>query len=293
MTARVSWISLTPVKATMLHLVDEADLRESGSAATGASTSSPSAGGSFSNKDHGPLQLVRAEYDPDADALSLRFADGEVVERRGRSRRRDRDHVPQAAAHGARGRRAVGGRGVGADRASRFGSSSRSCLRRTAAAAARRHCSRPSSLGRLARQLGVDVGRQRRFRMNFGIEGVEAHAEDGWRGRRVRVGDAVVIPQGNVGRCAITTQNPDTGQVDLDTLKGLAGYRSGVETTEPLPFGIHAAVAEPAASGSARPSPCSRPAPVWGRISVAACPIRGLQVGESGVEWSEVDHAAG
>ena len=102
-----------------------------------------------------------------------------------------------------------------------------------------------TSLGRLARQLGVESIDKRRFRMNFGIEGIEAHEEDAWRGRRVRIGDAVVIPQGNVGRCAVTTQNPDTGQVDLDTLNGLAGYRSAVETTEPLPFGIHAAVAEP------------------------------------------------
>jgi uncharacterized protein YcbX len=101
-----------------------------------------------------------------------------------------------------------------------------------------------TSLDRLAQELGVDAVDRRRFRMNFGVEGVEAHAEDAWRGRRLRVGDAVVIPQGNVGRCAITTQNPDTGQVDLDTLKALAGYRSGVETTEPLPFGIHAAVAQ-------------------------------------------------
>jgi hypothetical protein len=30
---------------------------------------------------------------------------------------------------------------------------------------------------------------------------------------------------------------------DLDTLKALAAYRAGVETTEPLPFGVHAAVA--------------------------------------------------
>ena len=29
--------------------------------------------------------------------------------------------------------------------------------------------------------------------------------------------------QGNVGRCAITTQNPETGLPDLDTLKALAG----------------------------------------------------------------------
>jgi uncharacterized protein YcbX len=61
----------------------------------------------------------------------------------------------------------------------------------------------------------------------------------------VRIGEAVVIPQGHVGRCVITTQNPDTGQTDLDTLKGLASYRSSVDSTEPLPFGIHAAVAEP------------------------------------------------
>jgi uncharacterized protein YcbX len=102
-----------------------------------------------------------------------------------------------------------------------------------------------TSLGRLAAQLGVEQIDHRRFRMNFGIEGIDAHEEDGWRGRRVRVGDAVVIPQGNVGRCVITTQDPGTGRTDLDTLKGLAAYRSSVESTEPLPFGVHAAVAEP------------------------------------------------
>ena len=59
------------------------------------------------------------------------------------------------------------------------------------------------------------------------------------------VGEAVVVPQGNVGRCAVTTQSPDTGLIDLDTLKALAVYRGDVETTEPLPFGVHAAVAEP------------------------------------------------
>jgi uncharacterized protein YcbX len=63
----------------------------------------------------------------------------------------------------------------------------------------------------------------------------------------VRVGEAVVVPQGNVGRCAITTQNPETGHADLDTLKALAAYRSDIETTEPLPFGVHAAVVEPGA----------------------------------------------
>ena len=79
--------------------------------------------------------------------------------------------------------------------------------------------------------------------MNFGIDGLEEHEEDGWLGRRVQLGEAVVVPQGNIGRCAVTTQNPDSGAPDLDTLKALAAYRREVESTEPLPFGVHAAVA--------------------------------------------------
>jgi uncharacterized protein YcbX len=101
------------------------------------------------------------------------------------------------------------------------------------------------SLRALARELGVDAVDGRRFRMNFGIDGLEEHEEDAWLGRRVRLGEAVVVPQGNVGRCAITTQNPDTGAPDLDTLKALAAYRRSVETTEPLPFGVYVTVAAP------------------------------------------------
>ena len=55
--------------------------------------------------------------------------------------------------------------------------------------------------------------------MLFGIDGVDAHAEDGWVGRRVAFGDAVVAVRGLVGRCAVTSQNPDTGVPDLDTLR--------------------------------------------------------------------------
>ena len=46
-----------------------------------------------------------------------------------------------------------------------------------------------------------------------------------------RLGEAIVIPNGNVGRCAVTTQNPDSGAPDLDTLKALAAYRGVTETT--------------------------------------------------------------
>lgn len=82
----------------------------------------------------------------------------------------------------------------------------------------------------------------RRFRMLFGISGVPAHAEDDWIGRPVTIGGAVVIPIGNVGRCAVTTLDPMTGVSDLDTLRALARYRSAVETTERLPFGVWARV---------------------------------------------------
>jgi hypothetical protein len=85
----------------------------------------------------------------------------------------------------------------------------------------------------------------RRFRMTIGVDGVEAHAEDAWLGRRVRVGDAVVEVRGNVGRCVVTKTNPDTGIRDLETLDAIDAYRCDVPTTERLPFGVWCEVVEP------------------------------------------------
>ena len=76
------------------------------------------------------------------------------------------------------------------------------------------------------------------------LDGVGEHEEDEWIGARVRVGEAVVAPLGDVGRCVVTTKNPDTGEHAFPTLDTLAGYRrDGV--TEPLPFGIYCDVVEP------------------------------------------------
>jgi uncharacterized protein YcbX len=85
----------------------------------------------------------------------------------------------------------------------------------------------------------------RRFRMTFTIAGVPAHTEDGWLRRPVRIGGAVVRPMGNVGRCAVTTQDPDTGIRSLDTLRLIAETRGHLPATEPLPFGVHAEVLRP------------------------------------------------
>jgi uncharacterized protein YcbX len=82
----------------------------------------------------------------------------------------------------------------------------------------------------------------RRFRMLFGVAGVPAHAEDGWVGERVAIGDAVVVPEGNIGRCVVTSVGPESGRSDLDTLGALARYRGAHRTTEKLPFGVWARV---------------------------------------------------
>jgi uncharacterized protein YcbX len=85
----------------------------------------------------------------------------------------------------------------------------------------------------------------RRFRMTVGIDGLTPHAEDGWIGSRVRLGEATVLVRENVGRCSVTTRDPDTGVRDLDTLGALAEYRAHIPTTEPLPFGVWCEVVEP------------------------------------------------
>jgi len=94
------------------------------------------------------------------------------------------------------------------------------------------------SLARLSREAGRDVD-ARRFRMLFEIAGCSEHEEDGWIGRLVRVGRAVIRVAAHDVRCAVTTRDPDTAQQDLDTLGLLAGYRGTVT------FGVLADVAEP------------------------------------------------
>jgi uncharacterized protein YcbX len=85
----------------------------------------------------------------------------------------------------------------------------------------------------------------RRFRMLIEIDGTAAHEEDRWLGRPLRIGGAVVMPRGHVGRCMVTKLDPDSGVRDLETLDILASYRGGAGTTEPLACGIYGSVLEP------------------------------------------------
>jgi uncharacterized protein YcbX len=102
-----------------------------------------------------------------------------------------------------------------------------------------------ASLQRLAHQAGAEAVDARRFRMLIEVDGVAAHAEDGWLGQRLQVGSAVLRFDGHVGRCLVTSRDPQTGEVTLPTLDLLRAYRSGLESTEPLPFGVYGRVLKP------------------------------------------------
>jgi len=86
---------------------------------------------------------------------------------------------------------------------------------------------------------------QRRFRMTFGVDGIDAHEEDQWVGGEVAVGETEVYVQDMVGRCAATTRDPDRGDVDLKTLHHIGAYRGDMVSNEPLPFGVYAGVRRP------------------------------------------------
>lgn len=244
MSARVAWISRTPVKALALEHLQEADLGEGGVEGDRRFYLVGETGRLISNKDFPAFQLIRASYDDGREELTFTLSDGREVtgtvergeEVETRFHRRPRparlvigpwgDVLSELAGEPLR---LVEPATPATDR----GRSGAATLLATA------------SLAALGDVLGVDAVDGRRFRMNFGVEGLEPHEEDTWLGRRVQVGEAVVIPHGNVGRCVITTQNPDTAVSDLDTLKGIAAYRRDLETTEPLAFGVHAAVTTP------------------------------------------------
>jgi uncharacterized protein YcbX len=245
MTALVSWISCTPVKGLALEHVEEIELLESGLRGDRRFYFVDSNGRLVNNKGgrRGALQLVHARYDDTSAELTLRLADGRELS----GRAIEGDELQTNFHTRPKPARLIAGPWnetlselVGEPL--RLVAAERSAPDRGRGGAAT--LLGVASLDALAGALGIPEVDGRRFRMNFGIDGLEPHVEDGWIGKRVAIGAAVVVPQGNVGRCAITTQNPETGRPDLDTLKALAAYRGALETTEPLPFGVHAAVAQ-------------------------------------------------
>jgi uncharacterized protein len=65
-----------------------------------------------------------------------------------------------------------------------------------------------------------------RFRPNVVISGSGAWAEDGWLGRRIRIGAVELRAVKLCGRCVVTTTDQETGERGHEPLRILARYRS-------------------------------------------------------------------
>ena len=190
----------------------------------------------------GSLVQISAHTNPEATVLRLTFPDGRVIE--------DEVALADPIETPIHGRTGVGHVVVGpwAEALSAF------CGREIRLV----RCDNPGgtrvanavslvgdgSLGVLARQAGVDGVDARRFRMLMELEGAEPHEEDTWIGGRVVVGDAELQITKPDARCAITTQDPDSGRRDLDTLRTIISYR-GLREGKHADFGVLGEVTVP------------------------------------------------
>jgi uncharacterized protein YcbX len=103
------------------------------------------------------------------------------------------------------------------------------------------------SVAELARHAGLSDVDARRFRMLIEFTGGDPHVEDSWDGKLLQIGAALLRGGGPVQRCAATTRNPDSGSVDLQTLRLIIGYRGRQDSAFGLGanFGVYADVVEP------------------------------------------------
>jgi uncharacterized protein YcbX len=234
-------LATTAVKATRLQEVDEVVLGPSGAEGNRRFYVIDDRGRMVNSKQVGELQRVVASVED--GRLALTFPDGRVIEARvsvggpiqtsffsvdREARLVEGPWSEPLSELAGRRLRLVEAEDGAVDRGDQGGVSliSRASLERFATE---------------ADTAGIDP---RRFRMLIEIDGVDAHEEDDWVGQRTRVGEALVAWGGHVGRCLITSRDPDSGRIDLPTLDVLRSYRRDAVTTEPLPFGIYGSVLE-------------------------------------------------
>jgi len=222
MPPTVSTLRVVPVKGTAVVEVERATIGPRGLQGDRRFSILDTEGGLLTARRSGPLLGVHAAVDEAAGTLTLAFPGGEEVtapvvlgapasgtyfgERRGRvvegpfggALQRYLDRPAQLLAHD--------------DETDGWDEDPVSLVSR-------------ASVDELARQAGRDALDARRFRMSIEVDGLGPHEEDGWIGREVAVGDAVLEVTARCERCVITTRDPDSGEVDFNALRALAAYR--------------------------------------------------------------------
>jgi len=240
----VSWLTIAPVKGLALVEVDELALARDGVRENRRFYLVDVDGQRYGLKRDGRLALVRPAWDAARRRLELAFPDGSVVAGEVDV---DGEVTTQFVGRQVTGRVV---RGPWSEALSAYAGRPLRLVRTEVGIAVDRDRGPVSmlseaSLEELRRQAGrkerVDP---RRFRMLIGVGGVRAHEEDEWIGRRVQVGEAVVLLREQVARCAVTTQNPTTGKPDFDTLREIKAYR-GARERKLIDFGVYGEIAEP------------------------------------------------
>jgi uncharacterized protein YcbX len=239
---RVARLSIAPVRSLGLQHPDAIELTETGVVEDRRFFLVDDTNRLVDRLVEGPLVRIASWTDPDAMRLRLDFPDGTTID--------DEVRLGAAVETPIYGRTGVGHVVEGPWSAA------------LAAYTGRRitlvRCDRPGgtrlgnptsligdgTLRRLARQLGVETLDGRRFRMLIELEGAGEHEEDEWVGQEIAVGDAVLRVTMPDARCAITTQDPETGVRDLDTLRGIIAYR-GLRDGKHADLGVLADVVAP------------------------------------------------
>jgi MOSC domain-containing protein len=238
-------LCVTPVKGTRLRHPSTALLGPGGIEGNRRFFLVDADGRLFSGSDHGPLVAVEADHDPLSDRLVLTFPDDtsvaasalaegpvESTDFYGRTVRSREVGGPFTEALSA-----YVGRPLRLLRAEIDGDAADvEPVTLVSYASVQDLAARGDHPGEL------DV---RRFRINLEISGCEPYEEDGWIGRRVGVGDAVLRVTGQIPRCVVTTQHPETGLKDWDTLAQIARFRARIAGDGGLPFGVYARVEVP------------------------------------------------
>jgi uncharacterized protein YcbX len=242
----VSRLSIAPVKGMALLHPEEIRLESFGVASNRRFYLVDAEGRRYGQIRNGTLVRIVPEYDAEAERLVLRFPDGTFVD--------GRIELGEALVTDFYGR-PVHGRtveGPWSDAVSRFAGRPLRLVRadEPGAGVDRDRGSvtmlSEASLAELARHAGRDAVDGRRFRMLIDVAGCEPHEEDAWLGGLVRVGGAMVRLHEQVARCAITTQSPETGLPDFNSLREIARYRgTRVDDGKHIDFGVFGEVEQP------------------------------------------------